>query len=388
MALPLKYTVRNVLVRRTRTALTILGVALVALVAGLMLAVTLGMVRSMKNSGSPDNVLLLSRKATTTMFSSIVPSDVAPLYSIQGLRTSDENGEPYVSPEVFHGALVTFPGYPGLNEEKSASVRGVTSAAFLVHEQVKMISGEVSLDSETAVVGRLAYVRLGVPEDALAVGRTIRFGERNWKVVGVFAAPGTLMESEIWVDAGELQTTIRKKTYSTISLKLENPALVQDVVQSLKKRTDVLYNAFSETEFYDEYAKTFVQMQRLAMLVTAIMAAGGLFIGLNTMFAAIRSRMQEVASLRVLGFRGRHILVAIVLESMFIAIAGGILACVAVWLFSGVPIRMSQRAFVVEFDVSVLLAMFAMTSAIGLLGGIIPAYHAIRVRVPDALRAG
>lgn len=384
MSLPISYSFRNIFQRKTRTFLTLLGILTVSTIAGLMLSFTRGMIAGIKNSGSKDNIILLSRKAQTQMFSSIPPADLVPLESLEHVKRT-EDGAAYISPEVLHGALLTFPD-SAVAGERAASVRGVTAAAFLVHEQVKLIEGERPAAGNRVAVGRLAHVRIGVPKELLAVGKTIRFASTDWKVTGVFAAPGTMMESEIWTDARELMEAIRRKTYSSISIKLDSETNVPAALASLKRRTDVLTNAFAEVEFYAGYAETFNRIVHLAYVAAVILTLGGFFIGLNTMYAAMRARIREFATLRVLGFSRANILLAVVMESVLIAVPAGIIAALLTSLVSGVPMRMSQRAFIVVTDASIIAVVIGMALAIGVFGALLPAVRSLRMTIVDGLR--
>jgi ABC-type lipoprotein release transport system permease subunit len=342
------------------------------------------MTEGIKNNGSKDNIILLSRKAQAQMFSSIPAADLVPLESLDQVRRT-EDGDAYISPEVLHGALLTFPGSSTAGE-RTASVRGVKPAAFLVHEQVKLTEGAGPDVGNQIVVGSLAHVRVGVPKEMFAVGKTIRFAGTNWQVTGIFSAPGSMMESEIWTDVNELREAIRRKTYSCISIKLNGEADIPAALASLKKRTDVLTNPFSEVEFYAGYAETFNRMVSLSYLAAIVLSLGGLFIGLNTMYAAMRARIREFATLRILGFSRKDILLAVIMESALIAVPAGVLAALLTFLVNGLPMRMSQKAFIVVTDANIVAVIVGIAVAIGIFGGILPAIRSLRMTVVDGLR--
>ena len=109
-----------------------------------------------------------------------------------------------VSPDVHMFTTVKMEREETSNPQ--AMVRGILEPAFLVHSQVSVIEGRAPLPGRDEIlVGKLAAQKLGVPIERLSVGNTVFFDDRTWTISGVFAAPGSVMESEIWCPLTDLQ---------------------------------------------------------------------------------------------------------------------------------------------------------------------------------------
>ena len=131
----------------------------------------------------------------------------------------------------------------------------------------------------------------------------------------------------------------------------------------------------------------------LGSVIGAIMAIGAVFGALNSMYAAVAGRAREIATLRALGFRGLPVVTAVMLETMLLALLGGVLGALIAWLvFNGYTVSTLGNNFsqvVFQFKVSPELAWTGLKWAlgIGLVGGLFPALRAARLPVTEALRA-
>ncbi len=118
----------------------------------------------------------------------------------------------------------------------------------------------------------------------------------------------------------------------------------------------------------------------VAVLFTILLVAG------NTMAQAVRERTSEVGVLKTLGFADAAILTLVLAESMFIAVAGGALGLAAAWLIvqQGDPTGGLLPAF--ELPMRDLMSGIWLMVAVGIGAGLLPALHAMRIRITDALR--
>jgi len=153
--------------------------------------------------------------------------------------------------------------------------------------------------------------------------------------------------------------------------------------------------AYSEPAYYAELTKTNDQFLTWIVLVAAIMAIGGVFGVMNTMFAAIAARIREVGVLRILGFKRWQILISFMLESLAIAAAGGLLGCVIGFAADGMEARsqLSSGAgggksvsLKMVVDYQTVAAGMLFTLVMGRLGGLVPALSAMRMEILDSLR--
>ncbi len=337
--IPWDYAVRNLGRNKTRLAMSLGGSALVALLILSAAAFVRGMEKSMRVSGVAKNVLLIGAGSEESLERSEIGNGVASIVAadVQGIKT--ELGVPYISPEVQMATLIKV-------ERDSAETalslfRGMTPAAFLVHPQVRIVEGRVPGANEI-LVGRLAAARMGIPEAQLAVGRTIWFDGRGWVVSGKFEAPNTVMEAEIWCPLKDLQIATRRDNVSTVVLTLDD-AEIDDVKAFCSQRLDLELVAVSETEYYAKLAQFYRPVQGIVWITALLIALGGLFGGLNTMYAAFAARTRELGMLQVLGYGRFALIVNMMQESLIIAAAGGLLAVAAgfIWL-DGLAVRITM----------------------------------------------
>ncbi|MCP4270345.1 MAG: ABC transporter permease, partial [Gammaproteobacteria bacterium] len=149
-----------------------------------------------------------------------------------------------------------------------------------------------------------------------------------------------------------------------------------------------------EAEYYASQSTTIYNMiTGLGSLIAIIMGLGAIFGALNTMYTAISSRTQEIATLRALGFHSGPVIISVLTESLLLAFAGGLIGAGLAWLafdgFRAATLSWSSfSAITFAFDVNSKLLtqgiFFAMV--IGLIGGLFPAIRAARQPVADALR--
>jgi putative ABC transport system permease protein len=344
------------------------------------------MERSLSISGSDRNVMLLGAGSEESVERSEivmrVPSLVAA--SVPGIKS--RLGVDYVSPEV-HMAMV-LSTTPDSTEEVQAVVRGVTPAALLVHPQVRLTQGSLPRPGEYEVmVGRLAATRLGVDEAELAVGRQLWFDNRPWTISGQFAAPQTVMDAEIWVPLADLQIVTRRKTISCVVLTLDQATLA-DVSVWCAQRLDLELVAVRESSYYASLLSFYRPVRAMIWVTAILIALGGLFGGLNTMYAAFASRVRELGSLQTLGFPRRAIAVSFLQESLLSTSGGAIVATViGLALLNGVAVRFSMGAFALLLDAPVVLGGLAAGVGLALFGVIPPLWRCLRLPIVEALRA-
>ena len=387
MAIPLAYNVRNLFVRRWTTAFTMGGIALVVAATMLLAALVGGLQRMLVSTGEPDNLVVL-RKGATSDGSSMLPRD-----AVQALRTltgvaRGPDGEPLASPEIVNQPFIRTTS----GNRENVLVRGVEPVALRVHRAVRIVEGRLFRPKLGEVVaGRGAFQRY-VPG---GLGSPIEFGRRRWTVVGVFDSGGTAFDSEIWADVRDVQDDTRRTGYSGVRLQVA-PADREVVIRRVAADGRFTLEAKPEQSYYREQAETANSLYILVLTLAVVMATGAVFGALNTMFAAVSARTAEIGTLRALGFARGTILVSFLTESLLLA-AGGLgsgvaLAALAVWavntLLSGVQFSMmtfSVATVLLRLTPGGALLGLVLAAAIGVLGGIFPAWQAAHLRVVDAL---
>ncbi len=385
--LPFEYAVRNLGRSPIRLFASVFGSTLVVLLVLAAGGFVRGMQRSLTVSSSGDNVILLGAGSEESVERSQIDMSVPTLVAASVPGIESRLGVDYVSPEV-HMALV-LETTEHSHRALQAVMRGVTPTAFLVHPQVRMIEGRPPRAGEyELIVGRLAATRLGVDDAILAVGEQLWFDNRPWTITGRFAAPQTVMDAEIWTPLSDLQIATRRNTLSCVVLKLGN-ATFEDVAIWCAQRLDLELVAIAENDYYASLLAFYSPVRAMVWTTAALIALGGMFGGLNTMYAAFAARVRELGALQTLGFPRRALLVSFLQESLLATAAGGIVAAIVGLLFlDGVAVRFSMGAFALVLDAPVLLGGLAAGAALAVIGVIPPLWRCLRMPIVEALRSG
>jgi putative ABC transport system permease protein len=365
--------------------LTVGSAALVVLLVLASAGFVRGMQRSLQSTGETNNVMLVGAGSEESVERSEIVRGVEThlLASVKGLKTT--LGQAHVSPEVhMQVGLKTSPK----EAARPGSLRGFTAAAFLVHPKVRVVQGRVPrAGADEIMAGALAATRMGLPEGRLGVGQVMYVDQRPWKVIGVFEAGGTVMDSEIWVPLNDLLIAAKRTTLSCVVATLDTAELT-DVDLFAKQRLDLEIVAIGEKAYYDGLSAFFRPIQAVALVTASLMALSGLFGGLNTMYAAFAARVREYGALQTLGFPRRSIVLSAVQESVLASCIGALIAsAIGAAALDGVAVRFSLGAFGLIVDSSVLLVGLVAGLILGAVGALPPAWRCLRLPIPTALKA-
>lgn len=387
MTLLLAYSLRNVWVRSSTAALTIAGLALVSLILLAVLMLGNGLNRALIESGSPDNVLLL-RKGATTEIASGIYRDQAHIVSTLADIARTPGGVPLAIPELV--ALISL-AKSGTDSPANVVVRGTQPEAFALRPQVRLTQGRAWQPGTTEIVigAQIAarFLRDGI-------GTHLRIGKRDWLVVGIAEAQGTAFESEIWGDVDQLMSAYGRDSYSSLTLRLSSLSAFHALDAAIAADTRLLLQVKREREYYREKSlamATFIRL--LGFTFTFIFAVGAVLGGTMTMYGAVASRTREIGMLRALGFKPRQILSAFLFESLLLGALAGLLAIGGGTALQFVTLStmnfstFSELAFRLTLTPASALITMAFALGISMIGGIPPAVRAARLSVAAALRA-
>lgn len=381
--LPLTYALRNLFRDKPRLLQTVGGSALVVLLVIAATALNGGMSQVLSASGSEKNVILLGAGSEE----SIQRSEVSALLggiSEAGVRgVSKTLGRPAASVEIHYMTyLLDQDGRKG-----QGLFRGVTPRALLVHPEVRLLEGTFPRSGEV-MVGRLAWRKLGVPEASLKPGAEVTIDGSAMTVSGTFAAPGTVMESEVWAVLGDLHMLAQRETVSCVVLRMDDPADFSEAELFAQQRLDLELAALRESDYYAALSSFFKPLRVMTWITAGLIAAGAVFGGFNTLYAAFASRIRELATLQAIGYGRGAIFLSLVQESLIACLAGTLLASIAaIFLLDGRTIPFSIGAFTVSISTQVALAGLATGILLGILGAIPPAIRCLRPPLPKALRS-
>lgn len=382
--LPWEYGIRNLFRRPTRSALTLAGLTIVVSLVLIVVGFIRGLEASLSATGNPNVVLVYSMSSAADIENSAIPASVPTLLtaSVDGVRR--QNGVEYVSPELYLGTRMSADGMkaPGLG-----LVRGVTTSAPLVREQVQLAEGNWPQSGEV-MVGRLVHSKLGANADSLAVGRQITFDGQTRTISGRFSAAGSAFESEVWCPLSDLQSALKRQDLSLVAISMQSPDQVSDVELFCLERIDLELKAVGEEEYYAALQKHYRPVRMLGWMVVALVAGSGIFAGLNTMYGAVVGRIRELATLQALGFRRRAILLTLIQESTLLACLGSLAACaIGIGLIDGAAVRFTMGAFTLRIDSVAIAIACGVAALLGIAGALPPAVKAMRLPVVDAIKS-
>ena len=382
-----QFSLRSLPQRKGSSLAALVGIAGVVAVMVGVLSIAQGVLRTMNNSASDDNAIVLRTGAESEMMSGLGGDDTRIIAEAPGVAR-DENGV-LASPELF--VIINLP-MRSTGTDANVPLRGVQAPAMVVRDSFKLVEGRMfEWGLNEAVVGVGARGQFA----GLDIGSSIEVGQENWPVVGVFEADGGISESEIWVDAAVLQSAYRRgNSYQAVYVKLASWDSFDEFKDTLTSDPRLNVKPMRESEYYASQSTTIYNMVTgLGTLIAVIMGLGAVFGALNTMYTAVSARTREIATLRALGFHSGPVVISVVSESLLLAIVGGLLGAGLAWLafdgFQAATLSWSSfSAITFSFDVNArLLAqgiMFAMI--IGLIGGLFPAIRAARQPIAQALR--
>jgi hypothetical protein len=416
---PLRYNLRNLRACWKTTALTALAFTVVIALLIFMHAFATGITRLSQRSGQPANVVCLSDGASDELYSSLPLGESAELARQEGVARAAD-GRPLCSREVYVFTNQDLPVAGGRSKHRFLQVRGVEEpdVSAQVHG-LELVAGtwfsgagvRARSAANTAAAGASPYalVEAVVGEslaraigqdqgkESLAVGDVLTLGPRDWLIVGIMRGAETTFGSEVWAKRQKVGEVFNKENlYTSVVLRAESPAAARELAGRLSrdfKKSAV--SAQTESDYFSRMADANQQLLGSIYFVTAVMALGGVFGVMNTMFAAIRQRTTDIGVLRVLGFARWQVLVSFLLESLVIAALGGLLGCALGYLANGVTTDsvvdtsgggVKRVSFQMVVDGTTLAAAVLFTLVMGLLGGLLPALSAMRLKPLESLR--
>jgi len=390
MKIPIKYTIRNMWTRRLTTSLTITGIALVVFVFAAVLMMAYGIQKTLIETGSDDNVVVL-RKAATSEITSIIQLDQANVIKTLPNIAKMADGKPLLSKEII--VIINLPYSTKLNGFGNISVRGITVEGMQLRPLVKIVQGRMfQWGTREIIVGANIHQRF----HGTGVGEKIKFGGDEWTVVGWFDADGSGFDSEVWGDEIQLaQAFGYTGAFSSILVRLENNNSFSDFKSEFDKdlRLQTL-DVKREKIFYAEQSEDMAMFIRiLGIAVTIIFSLGAMIGAMITMYAAVSNRTIEIGTLRALGFRRRNILGAFLIESLILSLIGGLAGLLLASCLQFFKISMinfgsfAELAFNFSLSPSIVINSILFSVMMGLIGGFLPSVRASRVNIVNALRS-
>jgi len=387
MKIPLSYVARNLWARRLTTALTGAGLALVVFVFATVLMLDEGLRNTLVTTGEYDNVIVIRRSADTEVQSGIERAQANTVSSHPAIALGAD-GQPMLSKETV--VLISL-NKRGSDKPSNVIIRGIAPRGLVLRPQVRLTAGRMFRPGASEVIAGASIARRFA---GAGIGETLRFGQREWTVVGLFDAGNSGFDSEIWGDADQLMPAFRRNAYSAMVLRLAGTALFDGFKKDIESDPRLTLDAKREQTFYSDQSRalsTFISV--LGLILSVIFSIGAIIGATITMYASVANRVGEIGTLRALGFQRRSILAAFLAEAMLLAAAGGALglACASAMQFLSFSTTnfqsFSELAFGFRLTPAIVVKTLMFSLLMGVIGGLLPALRAARMKIVDALRA-
>jgi len=387
MAIPYYYSLRNLWTRRLTTVLTASGMALVVFVFAATLMLAEGLEKTLVDTGSYDNAVVIRKSATSEVQSGVERPQASIVESLPDVAIGTD-GQRLVAKELV--VLINLPKR-GSSSPSNVVIRGVAPVSFVLRPQVKLVDGRMPrAGSAEVIAGKSIADRF----KGGGLGETVRFGMRNWQVVGIFDAGNSGFSSEIWGDVDQLMQAFRRPVYSSVIFKLRNPERFDPVKEQIESDPRLTLEAKREIRFYADQSEAMAKFLRiLGITLTIIFSLGAIIGAMITMYAAVANRVTEIGTLRALGFGKRSILAAFILESLFLGLVGGVIGLIAASLMQLITIStmnwqtFAELAFSFTLTFDIVWKSLLFSVIMGLVGGVLPSFRAARLTIVDALRS-
>ena len=390
MAVPFSYSFRNLWKRRLTTILTVSGMTLVVFVFAAVLMMAAGLQKTLVETGSPNNVVVV-RKASTSEVMSTIERKASSIVEMLPQVAAGNQGQPMMAKECVVLIALKKKGTEQSSSHSNVVVRGIQAESLPLRPQVKLVAGRMLRPGSSDVIVGNSIVK---GFQGVGLQQTLTWGMRTWTVVGIFDAGNTGFSSEIWGDADQVMQAFRRPVYSSLIFRLKSPDVFETAKTAIENDPRLTLEARRETKYYRDQSEVMAKFLRiLGLSLTIIFSIGAIIGAMITMYSAVANRTAEIGTLRALGFRRRNILLAFLVESLLLGFIGG---CVGLFFASFMQFitistvnfqTFSELAFKFTLTPNIILQSMIFALAMGLIGGVLPALRASRMKIVDALRA-
>jgi putative ABC transport system permease protein len=380
--------IRNIPERWSSSLVAVLGIGGVTLVLVALLSIGAGFARALEGSGSDDVAMIMRSGSNSEMSSYFDASQVTAVTNAPNIRRNEKN-EPMISPEVF--GVVSVP-LRGKDSTANMPFRGVGPNAVELRQEFTLVEGSMFKPGTTEIIVGDGAVKQYV---GLEVGKTVRWLNTDWRIVGRFTDDGGIAESEVWADAPVVQQAWRRGPgYQTVRAKLADGAPLKALKDVLTKDPSLSVDVLSEKQFYIDQQKAMSKLiNNIGLWIGIIMGLAALFAALNTLESAVASRVREIATLRAMGFGAGPVVFSVLVEAMILGAIGGLLGGLVAFLFlNGITsstlnfASFSQITYAFTVTPLLLLLGIGYGLLLCLLAGILPGIRAARMPITQGLR--
>lgn len=373
--------------RMGSSSVIVIGIAGVVAVLLSVLAMAAGFQKTLASTGKDDRAIVLRGGSDSELASSISRENALTVLDAPGVRRNAE-GKPIGSSE-----LVVIVDLPKKSNDAGANVtiRGIEATGLQVRPEIHLAQGRMfSPGLRELIVGKGAQHQF----KGLDLGQKIELRGSDWTIVGIFESGGDSHESELIADAETVMSAYRRNLYQSVIVQLESAAAFDAFSKALTSNPQLSVDVKREREYFAQQSKDLSKvLSFVAYVVGGIMAVGALFGALNTMYSAVSTRSQEIATLRAIGFGGTPVVISIMIEALLLSLIGAVIGAALAWIFfngnavSTLGANFTQVVFKLTVTPQLMVLGIIWACVIGVIGGLFPAIRAARLPIATALRA-
>ena len=254
-------------------------------------------------------------------------------------------------------------------------------------EHLKLREGRWPRDAEerSVALGALASELLGKK-----VGDTVAIGSSEFRVTGIYQSSALVENGALLMTLSQAQRLSDKADkVNILNIKLDDSAVDADAdaIRAEVRRSMPGFAAVTSGELVQQNAIVRIAkaMSAATILIAGLVGALGV---LNTMLMSVNERTQEIGVLLAVGWRRRAVTLLILLESIVVSAAGGVvgiaLGTLGVWALEHVALLRSKIEGL--FTPGLILCAIGLSIVFGVIGGLYPAIRAARMSPAAALR--
>ena len=379
---------RNIPQRWSSSMVAVLGIGGVTLVLVALLSIAAGFKVALEGSGSEDVAIIMRAGSTNELSGGFGVDTVTVVSDAPGIKHDAQN-KPLLSPELY---VLVDGRMRGKDASTNLPLRGVGQMAPQVRKSFKLVEGTMFHPGTNEIIVGDGVVK---QYEGLEVGKTVRWGNANWNVVGRFTDGGGIAESEAWGDTPIVQQAWRRgNSFQSIRVKLNNTESLKTLKDALSKDPRVRVGVQTERTFYADQQKLMSTIiNTVGWALAIMMGIAALFAALNTLYNAVATRVREIATLRAMGFNGWAVMISVLVEAMILGAVGGLIGGLLAFLtFNGMHsstmnwASFSQMTFAFTVTPQLMITGIVYGLILTFIAGILPGIRAARLPITAGLR--
>lgn len=366
---------KNLLRRRTRTLLSVLGIAIGIAAIIAFNAVARGFKASIDRymEGSGAEMLIVNRAAMAPEYSRISKEEVDFIRGLPGVEHASPGTFTIIAGRVLQEVK------PG-TKLKFLTVFGRIPGDRLIEKFRSSIDGKLIEADDEIMIGTDAARDLKV-----ARGETLTLLKRTFRIVGIYKSDVPFESAGCVVPSAVVQKELAMGSSVGLVFLYLKPGVdwkaVRDAIEAKSGNLSAIQTK-DFTQFYNQldYIDWFVWIVSLISVIV-----GGLGV-LNTMLMAVSERTREIGTLRAVGWSRGQVLRMILTEGVVISVVGGLLGLFLGTFGAETLIHWAPRGLDTRYSTLLYVQGFAIAMALGFFGALYPAFQAGRLSPIEALK--